>query len=111
MNSSSKWNFHQTSLASPAKWKFLWLCLCIIIGNFQSHVAEWIDQDHLTEYPYCGSMNYHKHDGDTMNSRSVNTEESIKFYRWLVLLENHVYTTDGLYKIRNNCTGSVLTDR
>ena len=114
MNSSSKWDFHQTSLASPAKWKFLWLCLCIIIGNFQSHVAEWIDQDHLTEYPYCGSMNYHKHDHQSSASRMVNADESKAHYRWLAVIQLDTWekgTKLRKKKTTSYCTGAIITDR
>ena len=80
---------------------FSWLCLIGVSSQYS------IDLDHLSDYPYCGSMNYPK----TSSSRAVNAEKSDDWYRWLVFIERtNRLSVNELIKTFT-CTGSVITER
>ena len=93
------------------------LCLLLIfcaakpLGGDDS----WIDEEHLNEYPFCGSMatdawnTHHESEG-----RVVNAEDAKKNYRWVVFLQRHNIQKpiDGKAKSKvTNCVGTVITDR
>ena len=85
---------------------FLWLCLFSVISHSLPS-RHSIDNDHLSDYPYCGSMNYPK----TSISRAVNAEKSDDWYRWLVFIERtNRLSVNELIKTFT-CTGSVITER
>ena len=69
-----------------------------------------IDKDHLTEYPYCGSMHYNFSEYASSSSKAVNAKDSTSRYRWLVVLEMENMRLTGVLE-RSTCTGSVITDR
>ena len=73
-----------------------------------------IDQQHLNEYPFCGSMLY----DDPSNSptgRVVNSETPKNKYRWVVLVvrENLLIVGPKLpgKMVTTKCSGSIITDR
>ena len=76
----------------------LLLNLCMIEDGIMAPTQVLIDNDHLAEYPYCGSMNYEgsHYSGDREQDgcvgcigRAVNANYSSKTteYRWLVVLQ------------------------
>lgn len=69
-----------------------------------------IDENHLTQYPYCGSM-YQKHTMAT--SRISNAKDATKTYRWVVMISRWnvrapKFVGDPVY---SECAGTVITDR
>ena len=100
----------------------LLLNLCMIEDGIMAPTQVLIDNDHLAEYPYCGSMNYEgsQYSGSPIRQdscvgcigRAVNANYSSKTteYRWLVVLQMKNMNGHGVV---NNflCTGSVITDR
>ena len=100
----------------------LLLNLCMIKDGIMAPTQVLIDNDHLAEYPYCGSMNYEgsQYPGDPVQQegcvgcmgRAVNanySSDSTK-YRWLVLLEMRNMNANREVE-HSTCTGSVITDR
>ena len=100
----------------------LLLNLCMIEDGIMAPTQVLIDNEHLAEYPYCGSMNY---EGSTYSGSPVQQEgcvgcigravnanyssDSTK-YRWLVLLEMRNMNANREVE-HSTCTGSVITDR
>ena len=100
----------------------LLLNLCMIEDGIMAPTQVLIDNDHLAEYPYCGSMNYEgsQYSGSPIQQegcvgcigRAVNanySSESTK-YRWLVILEMRNMNANREVE-HSTCTGSVITDR
>ena len=109
----SKLHFSNTYLQSSIKCQLLLLCF-VLLGSLKCSSGEWIDEKHLKEYPYCGSMNYHKHDYQSSASRMVNAEESNVHYRWLAIVQLDAWekgTTLRKKKTTTYCTGAIITDR
>ena len=67
-----------------------------------------IDEDHLREYPYCGSVL--REDGAGTKSRITNSKEDEKNHRWTVYLERRHLKSNGKLATQA-CAGSVITDR
>ena len=86
------------------------LLIWVIFCAFKSLNADdsWIDQYHLREFPYCGSMYHLPHE---YKGRVANAQAGKKYYRWTVLV--------ATFNIRNQpgktkttyCGGTVITDR
>ena len=110
----SNLHFSNTSLQSSIKRQLLLLCFCKLLASLNCISGEWIDEKHLKEYPYCGSMNYHKHDHQSSASRMVNADESKAHYRWLAVIQLDTWekgTTLRKKKTTTYCTGAIITDR
>ena len=100
----------------------LLLNLCMIKDGIMVPTQVLIDNEHLAEYPYCGSMNYEgsQYSGSPIQQegcvgcmgRAVNANYSSDStqYRWLVLLEMRNMNANGVVE-HSTCTGSVITDR
>ena len=109
----SKLHFSKTYLQSSIKFQLLLLCF-VLLGSLKCSSGEWIDEKHLKEYPYCGSMNYNKHDHQSSASRMVNADESKAHYRWLAVIQLDTWekgTTLRKKKTTSYCTGAIITDR
>ena len=109
-------NLHifNTSHQSSTKRQLLLLCVCKLLASLNYSNGEWIDEKHLKEYPYCGSMNYHLHDDQSSASRMVNADESNVHYRWLAVIQLDAWekgTTLRKKKTTTYCTGAIITDR
>ena len=109
-------NLHisKTSLQSSTKRQLLLLCFCKLLASPDYSSGEWIDEKHLKEYPYCGSMNYYLHDHQSSASRMVNAGESKVHYRWLAVIQLDAWekgTTLRKKKTTFYCTGAIITDR
>ena len=99
---------------SSTKRQLLLLCFCKLLASPNYSNAEWIDEKHLKEYPYCGSMKYHLHDDQPSASRMVNADESKVHYRWLAVIQLDAWvkgTTLRKKKTTTYCTGAIITDR
>ena len=99
---------------SSTKRQLLLLCFCKLHAILNYSSGEWIDEKHLKEYPYCGSMNYHKHDHQSSASRMVNADESKAHYRWLAVIQLDTWekgTTLHKKHTTSYCTGAIITDR
>ena len=76
-----------------------------------------IDDEHIAEYPYCGSMDIEYTDEPEPSARAVNTNETddqsiYRLYRWLVLLKTETWKTDGSVDPQiTHCTGAIITER
>ena len=72
-----------------------------------------IDDDHYQRFKFCGSMYYEKNDeGTQLGSRVANSEDSKKFYRWIVDIERKTAVPpdfDG--PDAWSCVGTVITER
>ena len=89
---------------------FLWLCLFSVISHsLPSRHA--IDNDHLSDYPYCGSMNYPDSNYPRASSRAVNAQKPDDWYRWLVLMVRRNRLSNRVPITTTLCTGSVITER
>ena len=95
----------------------LLLNLCMIKDGIMAPTQVLIDNDHLAEYPYCGSMHYVESTYSTEQrcqqgciGRAVNAKNTTNWHRWLVVLEMENMQTNGDVET-STCTGSVITDR
>ena len=72
-----------------------------------------IDQDHLKNYPYCGSMFYPSLNLNYVgksSGRVTNSKMAKNIYRWIVKLNGKNLIKGG--KLRGySCSGSVITER
>ena len=67
-----------------------------------------IDDDHVRQYPFCGSMNNQlPSSGNT--GRVVNSEPARDNFRWTVYIIRNNLQLDGNVH-ESKCTGSVITD-
>ena len=71
-----------------------------------------IDENHLKEYPYCGSM-YQNQRPTTATSRIVNSKDATKHYRWVVLVSRQNVRAPQYIDSPDSaqCSGSVITER
>ena len=88
----------------------LWLCLLSVSPHSQASGYS-IDNDHLSDYPYCGSMNYPNSNYPRSGSRAVNAGTSDDWYRWLVMIERKNRLSNLHPIVTTVCTGSVITER
>ena len=137
MKNSSKFCLPCLTHRLLVKRQFFMMCICVAIGRigslfeFENCVdsklsivknEQFIDPEHLADYPYCGSMNTNTIFYNIMNAqddskpsvRAVNTnktdDESI--YRWLVLLRTESWKIDNpKWSYQKYCTGAVITER
>ena len=102
----------------------LLLNLCMFKDGIMAPTQVLIDNEHLAEYPYCGSMDYEgsPYTGVPVQQegcvgcigigRTVNanySSDSTK-YRWLVTVQMRNMNANREVK-HFLCTGSVITDR
>ena len=72
-----------------------------------------IDEDHLKNYPYCGSMFYPSLNPNYVGkstSRVTNSKMAENVYRWIVKLNRKNLVNAGDLKT-TSCSGSVITER
>ena len=97
-------------LKSHIRRSVLWLCMFSVISqSLPSRRA--IDNAHLSDYPYCGSMNYPDSNYPRTNSRAVNAHKPDDWYRWLVLMVRRNRLSNRVPITTTLCTGSVITER
>ena len=97
-------------LKSHIRKSFLWLCVFSVI-SYSLTSRHSIDNDHLSDYPYCGSMNYPDSNYPRTSSRAVNAQKPDDWYRWLVLMVRRNRLSNREPIITTACTGSVITER
>ena len=71
-----------------------------------------IDQDHLNNYPYCGSMFYPSLNLNYVgksSGRVTNSKMAKNIYRWIVKLNRKNLIKGGDLR-RSSCSGSVITE-
>ena len=85
------------------------LLFSVIFHQIKTYISQEsaIYQEHLKEYPYCGEMNVFPTEA---TKRAVNAKTPKNQYRWAVLIVR--YVNEGKDdETRNDCSGSVITDR
>ena len=84
------------------------LCKSMVHQRYISSAPEIdIDTEHLREYPYCGAM---REPSSEAEGRAVNSKESTKDYRWVILI-TRINVFNGGKDKTSHCTGSIITDR
>ena len=92
-----------------------WLNICLLFCALKhgSCYNSMIDQYHLKEYPYCGSMYYpslNQQFVGKFTGRVVNSHLAKKVYRWIVQLIRTNLLKDGDFGT-SFCSGSVITEK
>ena len=132
MNNSSKLCSLDIKRGFLIKGQFFLVCICVAIGSIRSlyencvdskfsiiQNEQFIDPEHLADYPYCGSMNIQYTDEPAPRVRAVNTNKTDyeSNYRWLVFILSKTWKTIHTGGIGsqetfiNSCTGAIITER